>query len=99
MWVSARHVVLFADREDLVDRSCHGRMVILPREAEVLREITLPDDHDPDPGDLLQHLWQIFDCPRLFAHDSDQYLALRVEWPDIGTGVIFLLRQPPIPRR
>src|SRR5205085_11228910 len=33
------------------------------------------------------------------AHDGDQYFTRGIEWPHIGAGVIFLLRQPPIARR
>src|SRR5260370_2849573 len=99
MRVSARDVVLFADRETLVHCRSPGRMVVLPREAEVLRQIALADDHDPDPRNLVEHLGQVLYCTHFFAHDRDQDFALRVERPDIGAGIIFLLRQSPIARR
>src|SRR5690349_20984379 len=99
MRVSARDIVLFANRENLVDCRSHSRMLVLPREAEVLREIPLANDHDADPGNLLEYFRQIFYRADFFAHDGDQYFALRIERPDIGAGIIFLLRQPPITRR
>src|ERR1700749_2772928 len=99
MRVSARDIVLFADRENLVDCGSHSRMLVLPREAEVLRQITLADNHNPDAGNLLEHLRQIFYCTYFFAHDGDQYFALRIERPDVSAGIILLLRQAQIARR
>src|SRR5262252_8661501 len=99
MRVSAGDIVLLADRQYLVHRRGHRGMLVLPRNTEVLREVALADYHDADPRDFLQHLRQVFDRAHLLAHDRDQDLALRVERPDIGTGVVFLLGQSPITRR
>jgi len=99
MRVAARDVVRLADRQDLVDRPGHGRMLVLARKPEILRQITFADDDDADAGHLFEHFRQVADRPHLLAHDRDQHLALRVQRPDIGALVIFLLRQPPIARR
>src|SRR4029077_217409 len=56
-------------------------------------------DYDADPWHLLEHSRQIFDRAHLLAHDCDHNLALRVERPHIGAGIIFLLGQSPIARR
>src|SRR6516165_2363411 len=97
--VPAGDIVLFADCQHFVHRRHHGVMVILPRNPEVLRQIAFADDYHTDPRNLFQHLRQIVDRAHLLTHDRDQYLALRVERPDIGAPVIFLLRQTPVARR
>src|SRR6185312_16440450 len=42
-------IVAFADCQDVVDRGGYGRMFVLPRMAEVLRQVALSDQHHPDP--------------------------------------------------
>src|SRR5258708_9839574 len=96
--VTAGHVVLFADRKDVVDGRGHRRVLILPGMAQILRQVTLADQHDADPRYLLQHFWQIFDRARLLAHDHHQDLALWIELPDVAASVILLLRQAPVTR-
>jgi hypothetical protein len=53
----------------------------------------------PIPGTCSSIFGRFFDGAHLLAHDRDEDLALRVERPDIGTGIIFLLGQTPIARR
>src|SRR6516225_5594704 len=74
-------------------------MIILPRIAEILRQIALTNYYHTDTGHLFEHVRQVFDRPHLLAHDRDQNLALWVERPNIGARIIFLLSQPPIARR
>src|SRR5215470_14006648 len=74
-------------------------MVVLPWNPEILGQIAFADDYYPYSRNLFQHLRQIVDRAHLLAHDRHQYLALRVERPDIGAPVIFLLRQTPVARR
>src|SRR5712671_381677 len=73
-------------------------MLVLPRVAHILRQVALADQHDADPGYLLQHLRQVADRPLLLAHDHDEHLALRVERPGVGALVIGLLVDAPIAR-
>src|SRR5439155_17271229 len=42
---------------------------------------------------------QVLDRAGLLAHDHDQHLALWVERPDVGPGVILLLAQSPVAGR
>src|SRR6516225_3615261 len=94
MRVTACNIVLLADRQDLVDGRSHCRVVVLPGIAEILRQVALTDDYHADTGYLLEHVRQVFDRPRLLAHDRDQNLALWVERPNIGARIIFRLVQP-----
>src|SRR5262245_17980132 len=68
--MAARNLVLLADGEDLVDRGGDRGMLVLAREAEVLREIALADQHHADARHLLEHFRQIADRPDLLAHDD-----------------------------
>ena len=95
MRVAARDIVFFADRQYLVDRRGHCRMIILPGIAEILRQIALTDYYYTDTGHLFEHVRQVFDRPHLLAHDRYQNLALRVERPNIGARVIVLLGSAP----
>jgi hypothetical protein len=65
-------------------------VVVLTREAEVLRQVPLADDHNPDPRSLL------FSAASYRARTSAHMIATRilptVERPPIGAGIIFLLR-------
>jgi hypothetical protein len=53
--VAAGHVMLLADRENFIDRRGNRRMLVLPRIAQILLQITFTDQHDADAFDLFQH--------------------------------------------
>jgi len=90
--------VLLADRADRRHRLFHHRMLVLARIAEVLREVTLANDHDADPLDLLEDVGEVVDGSHVLAHHHHQDLAVRIERPDVGTVVVLLLCEPPVAR-
>jgi len=96
--MAARYLVVFADRQNVVDRSCDARMIVLPRESQVLRKVALSDEHDAYPWHVFKHLGKVFDRTRLFTHDDHEKLAVGIQRPDVRPMIIFSRRQPPIPR-
>src|ERR1035437_6838010 len=97
--VAADHVVLLANGQDLVDGGCNRGMVILAGKPEILGQVAFSYQHNPDPRHLFEHLRQVPDRAELLANDHNQDFAFRVERPDVGAGIIFLLRQSPVWRR
>ena len=93
MRVSARHAAFIADSPDRRHRLHDGRMVVLPRVAEILRQIAFADQHDTDAGHLFQDPRKVVDRAHLFAHDDDQDLAVRAQRPHVGLRVVLLSRR------
>src|ERR1700690_888160 len=71
-------------------------MLVLTWEAQVLREIAFADQDHANAGNFFEYARQVFDGFYFLAHDDDENLALRVERPDVGFGVILLLGYAPV---
>src|SRR5262249_52278968 len=81
---------------DLLDALQHVRMFVLTRVAQFLGEVALPGEDDADAGYLLQHLWQVTNPLGALDHQAAEQLALGVQGPHIGPGVVLLLAHAPI---
>ena len=97
--MAADHAGLGAGLADALHRVDHDRVVVVARVSEVLREVSLPDEHDPDARYLLEHLGEVLDGADLLAHDGHEDLALGVERPDVGDAVVVLPPDAPVARR
>jgi hypothetical protein len=99
MRVADHDVVLLAG----VDHALHPlqqlRMLVLPRDAELLAEIAFANQDRADTGDFGQHGVKIFHAAGIFDLQDDENLALRIERPDVGFLIILLLTDPPVARR
>src|SRR5262245_29879729 len=93
---AVRHIVCLADLQDLLDTLQHFWMVVLPRVAEFLGEVALPGEDDADARHLLQHLWQVANALRALDHQAAEQLALGVQGPYVGAGVVLLLGAAPV---
>src|SRR6185369_13018607 len=92
----ADDVMFIADAADGRHRFHHGRMLVLARVTEVLRQIAFADQHHPDPGHLLQDARKVIDRLHVLAHDDDENLAIGHERPDVSLLVVFLRRDAPV---
>src|SRR5882672_3583452 len=95
----ARHAMFAADAANSRHRVDDSRMIVFARVAEVLREVALADQDHADAGYLFQHAREVVDRLRLFAHDDDEYLAVRRQRPHVSLLVVLLLRHAPIANR
>src|SRR3972149_9695626 len=64
--------------------------------AQLLAQVSFADQHHADAGDLFENARQIADGAGVLTLDDDEDFAVGYERPDIGAGVIFLLRKPPV---
>ena len=78
--------------------SATTRVLVVARVAELLAEVALTDQHHADALDLAQHAREVLDRPHLLALDDHEDFSLGRERPDVGAGVVFLLREPPVAR-
>src|SRR4026209_1876627 len=53
--MSTDHAMFTADAADGGHRFDDGGVIVLPRGAQILRQITFPDEHHADSRDVLQH--------------------------------------------
>src|SRR5579885_2019478 len=72
MRMADRHVGLLAGAHDLGHRLEHHGMLILPRIAELLREVALADQDHADARHVLQNVLEIGDADRVLDHQDDQ---------------------------
>src|SRR5947208_11814759 len=93
---AVRHLVRLADGQTLLDALEYVRMVVLPRMPQLLGEVTLPGEDDADAGHLGQHLRQVADPLGALDHQAAEQLALRVQGPHVGPGVVLLLGDAPV---
>src|ERR1700733_13449619 len=92
-------IVLLAGIDHALHPFQHGLVLVLPRIAEFLRQVAFADQDGADARHVLQNVVEIFHAARVFDLQHAEYLALRVERPDVGLLVIFLLSEAPITRR
>src|SRR5262245_41040611 len=93
---TVRHIVCLTDVQDLLDSLEHVRMVVLTWMAQLLGEVALASEDDADAGDRCQHLREVADPLGALDHQAAEQLALRVQGPHIGPGVILLLGNTPV---
>src|SRR3954469_21187531 len=74
--VPADDAVLAADAAYGGHRLDDGGMLVLPRIAEVLREVSLANQHDADAFDLGEDRRQVVDGGDVLAHEDDEDLAV-----------------------
>mgnify|MGYP003347731221 CR=1 FL=1 len=96
--VADSDVVGLADGDDVGHCSPQVGVVVLPGDAHLLREVALADEHGADARHLFEDLGQVLDGPQLLAHDDAHHLAVRRQRPDVGPGVVLLLRHAPVAR-
>src|SRR2546423_6795801 len=96
--VTAHHAVLAADASDGGHRLDDGRMIVLARVAQILREVALADQHDADAFHLVEDARQVVDRQDVLAHDDHEDLAVRHYRPDVRFLVVLLRRDAPVAR-
>src|SRR5262245_34585756 len=92
----AGDAMLVADASDGGHRFDYGGVIVLPRVAEILREIALADQHHADALHFLQHPRQVVDGHDVLTHDDDENLAVGHERPDVSFLVVLLRRDAPV---
>ena len=91
-----RDVVLFAGVDHLGHPLEHGRVLVLARQAELLRQITLADQDGADAFHLAQDGVEALDPLGVLHHQDHEDFAFGIERPHVGALVVFLLRDAPI---
>src|ERR1044071_6023987 len=99
MRVTADHLVFGADAADSRHRFDDGGVIVLAWGAEILRQVTLADQHHADARHLLQDAGQVVDGEHVLAHDDDENLAIPGERPAVSLLVVLLRRDSPVARR
>src|SRR6202167_3171223 len=99
MRVTNNDSVLLAGVDHALHPFQHGLVLVLPRIAELLRQVAFADQDGADARHFLQNVVEIFHAARVFDLQDAENLALRIERPDVGLLVIFLLGEAPITRR
>src|SRR5262245_48929922 len=98
MWMAARNIVFFTDLENGIDRVSNHRKIVIPGMTQLLAKVTLADQHHNDSRHFLENSRQIVDATGVLTLNNDEDLSVRCQGPDIGSTVVFLLRQSPIAR-
>src|SRR5262245_60296192 len=96
MRMPAGDAMFVADAADGGHRFDDGGVIVLPRMTEILRQITLADQHHADALHCLQYPRQVVDGHDVLAHDDDENLAVRNERPHVSLLVVVLRCNPPV---
>ena len=92
-------IVLLAGVDHALHPFQHDLVLVLPRIAELLRQVAFADQDAADARHVLEHVVEILDAAGILDLQDAENLALRIERPDVGLLIIFLLAQAPIARR
>ena len=78
------HVVLLAGIDHALHPFEHGLVLVLPRIAELLRQVAFADQDAADARHVFEHVVEVLHAARILDLQDAENLAMRIERPDVG---------------
>src|SRR5208282_532840 len=98
MRVTDHDVVFLAGVDDAFHLFQHGFVLVLPRVAELLRQVAFADQDAADARHIVEYVVEVLDAACILDLQDAKNFTLRIKRPDVGFLVVVLLAEAPVAR-